>query len=290
MAVSVSTARSVDLRTEPIGQVLDRVELALLTSFDRNTVVRKRRTVGARTDHGTWVRIERRRVDKIGVQGWNGTECAACLEGVSQPTWHGCLVWRGTDESVMWRADEMELLPGKPVGTAVLGDDPRLPDDWWQALNASLEALAAQETRRVATPDTVTVTQDYVTKSIRSVFRGDFDTPVERWVPAHADLNWANVTAPAFSLFDWEDWGSAPRGLDSASLWASSLAVPALADRVQRERRSDFSSRDGKLMILFVCSKILGPHAHPEDPRTVPARRMAERAVAALQSSLTART
>ncbi|MER6682739.1 hypothetical protein [Streptomyces olivaceoviridis] len=284
MTLSVSTARSLDLRAEPIDQVLDHVERSLQAHFDRDTVVRKRRTIGASTDRGTWVRIERRALDRIGVQGWNGTECAARLEGVAQPVWLGSLVWRDTDEPVMWRADETELLPGRPVGTAVMGDDPGLPDEWWQALNASLDALAAQESMRVATPDTITITQDFVTESVRGAFGDDFDTTVELWVPAHADLNWANVTAPAFSLFDWEDWGNAPRGLDSASLWASSLAVPALAERVRRERRSDFESRDGKLMTLFVCSKILGPDSHPEDPRLGPARRMAEKTVADLQS------
>ncbi|BFO20347.1 hypothetical protein SHKM778_67350 [Streptomyces sp. KM77-8] len=62
----------------------------------------------------------------------------------------------------------------------------------------------------------------------------------------------------------------------------SSLAVPSLADRVRQERRRDFASRDGKLMTLFVCSKIFGPGAHPEDPRLGPARRIAEQIVAEL--------
>lgn len=284
MALSTSTTRNADLRVEPVDEVLDHVERALQTRLTRDTVVRKRRSVGARTDRDTWVRIERRGLDKIGVQGWNGTECAARLEGIAQPAWQGCVVWRDADEPVMWRADETELLPGKPIGTAVLSDDPMLPDEWWKAFGSSLDALAAQDTRRVATPDTETITQALVTESIRGVFSDDFDTTVERWVPAHADLNWANMTAPTFCLFDWEDWGNAPLGLDSASLWASSLAVPALADRVRHERRSDFESRDGKLMTLFVCSKILGPYAHPEDPRLEPARRVAEQIVAELQA------
>ncbi|MEU6090567.1 hypothetical protein ABZ865_27920 [Streptomyces sp. NPDC047085] len=283
MTLSAS-ARSVDLRVDSVDQVLDHVERSLRTVLDRDTMVRKRRTVGARTDRDTWVRVERRAIDSIGVQGWNGTECAARLEGIAQPAWLGCMVWQDAEEPVMWRADETGLLPGTPVGTAVLSEAPVLPAEWWQGLNASLDALAAQNTKRVATPDTVTITQALVTKSIRSVFSDGFDTTVERWVPAHADLNWANVTAPTFSLFDWEDWGIAPLGLDSASLWASSLAVPVLADRVRHERRSDFESRDGKLMTLFVCSKILGPYAHPEDPRLKPARRMAEQVVKELQA------
>ncbi len=247
-------------------------------------MVRKRRSVGARTDRDTWVRVERRLLDKITDQGWNGTECAAPLEGVAQPAWRGCVVWREADGPVMWRADETDLLPAAPVGSAVLSEAPELTDEWWEALSASLDALAAHKTRRVATPDTDTVTQELVTESIRAVFSDDFDTTVQRWVPAHADLNWANVTAPVFCLFDWEDWGNAPQGLDSASLWASSLAVPALAERVRQERQRDFESRDGKLMTLFVCSKILGPYAHPEDPRLEPARRMAEQIIEELQA------
>ncbi|MDX2936919.1 hypothetical protein [Streptomyces ipomoeae] len=284
MALSVPTGQAVDLRVQPVDEVLARVERSLQVRLLPDTVVRKRRSVGARTDRDTWVRIERRLLDKIPDQGWNGTECAARLGGIAQPEWHGCVVWRHADGPVMWRADETELLPGTPVGSAVLSVAPELPDEWWDALNASLDALAAQDTRRVATPDTVTITQALVTESIRGVFSGDFDTTVERWVPAHADLNWANMTAPVFSLFDWEDWGNAPLGLDSASLWASSLAVPALADCVRHERRSDFESRDGKLMTLFVCSKILGPYAHPEDPRLEPARRMAEQVTKELQA------
>ncbi|GAA3375659.1 hypothetical protein GCM10020367_44320 [Streptomyces sannanensis] len=284
MTLSVSTGQAVDLRVQPVGEVLDRVERSLQVRLLPDTVVRKRRSVGARTDRDTWVRVERRLLDKITDQGWNGTECAARLAGVAQPAWQGCVVWRDADGPVMWRADETELLPGAPVGSAVVSEVPELPDEWWEALNASLDALAAQDTRRVATPDTDTITQELVTESIRGVFPGDFDTTVKRWVPAHADLNWANVTAPVFSLFDWEDWGDAPLGLDSASLWASSLAVPALAGRVRQERRSDFESRDGKLMTLFVCSKILGPYAHPEDPRLEPARRMAEQVIEELQA------
>lgn len=37
-------------------------------------------------------------------------------------------------------------------------------------------------------------------------------------------------------------------------------------------------------MTLFVCAKILGPYAHPEDPRLEPARRTAEQVVEELQA------
>ncbi|MEU1183070.1 hypothetical protein ABZ464_36610 [Streptomyces sp. NPDC005820] len=284
MTLPVASVRSVDLRVQPVGEILDRVGRSFQTDLDLNTVVRKRRSVGARTDRGTWIRVERRLLERIGDQGWNGTERAARLADIAQPAWQGCVVWQDPNEPVMWRADETELLPGSPVGAAVLSDDPELADTWWQEFNDSLDALAAQHTGRTATPDTVTITQTLLTETIRTAFPDDFDTTVERWVPAHADLNWANMTAPTFCLFDWEDWGTAPRGLDSATLWGSSLAVPALADRVLHERRHDFESRDGKLMTLFTCAKILGPGAHPEDPRLEPARRRAEQVISELQA------
>ncbi len=194
------------------------------------------------------------------------------------------MVWQDAGEPVMWRADETDLLPGAPIGTAVLAEEPTLSEEWWWAFGVSLDALARNTTGRVATPDTVTITRELVGESIRGVFPEVIDTTVERWVPAHADLNWANMSAPVFSLFDWEDWGNAPQGLDAATLWAASLAVPALADRVRSERRDDFESRDGKLMTLFVCAKILGPDAHPEDPRIEPARHRARQVIADLQA------
>jgi hypothetical protein len=273
-----------DLRRVSVDEVLERVEVALGTELDRATVVRKRRSVGGRTGRGTWVRIERRGLDRIGIQGGDGTPSAEALHGIAKPAWLAGVAWRDEAEPVMWRADETELLKSTPVGSAVVAEDPDLPPEWWAQLNASLDALAGQQTNRIATPDTETITQELVTQTIRQVFP-DVDTVVSEWCPAHADLNWANVTAPEFCVFDWEDWGMAPRGLDAATLWAASLAVPELADRVRAERSADFASRDGKLMTLFVAAKILGPHAHPEDPRLDGARTLAAQVVKDLQAA-----
>ncbi|MCX4752504.1 hypothetical protein [Kitasatospora purpeofusca] len=273
-----------DLRQEPVDHVLDQVEQRLGTRLDRTSVVRKRRTVGASTDRGSWTRVERRPWARAREQGWGGFEAAAVLAGVAMPRWSGSATWQDPDDRAIWHVDETSLLPELPVGAAVVTVDPELPDDWWRSLNASLAVLAVQRTARVAAPDTERITQQLVDNTIKAAFRGAHDTRVEQWCPAHADLNWANVTGPGeFCMFDWEDWGMAPRGLDSASLYAASLAVPALADRVRRERRADLESRDGVVMQLFVLAKIAGPHAGPNDPRTGPAHREAARLIHALQ-------
>ncbi|MFD7782209.1 hypothetical protein ACFV4Q_03810 [Streptomyces nojiriensis] len=286
MTGSLPIAAQVDLRRQPVDDVLARVEQTLHVRLDRQALVRKRRSLGGRTERGTWVRIERRGFERIGPQGWNGTEAAAVLQGVAMPEWYQGVAWRERGEPVMWRADELELMTSPSVGKSALArDDPGLPDAWWEALNASLDALAAQRTPRIATPDTVTITQEQVTQTLGEVFPGLADTWIERWAPAHADLTWANVMGPEFSIIDWEDWGMAPRGLDAAMLWGNALAVQTLADRVQQERCADFESRDGKLMSLFVLSKIVGSLAHEGDPLLAPARREAERLVGELQST-----
>ncbi|MCX4666541.1 hypothetical protein OG453_07635 [Streptomyces sp. NBC_01381] len=272
----------IDLRRHAVEELLEQVERRLEVRLDGNTVVLKRRSVGARTDRDTWVRIERRPLAGIDGQGWNGTECAATLEGIAKPHWYSGASWRGPDGTAMWRADETELLPDEPVSSAVTTCDPELPDEWWQALNSSLDALATQHTTRIATPDTVTITQGHVGNIIRAVFPEITDTIIEQWVPAHADMTWANITGPEFCLFDWEDWGLAPGGLDSASLWSNALAVPQLADRVRKERHHDLETQDGRLMMLFYCAKIVGTHGHSEDPRLEPARHAADRIVESL--------
>ncbi|WP_323181896.1 hypothetical protein [Streptomyces sp. NBC_01408] len=60
MTGSLPVAAQADLRRQPVEDVLERVEAALRVELDRQALVRKRRSLGGRTERGTWVRIERR--------------------------------------------------------------------------------------------------------------------------------------------------------------------------------------------------------------------------------------
>jgi hypothetical protein len=249
-----------DLRKHPHEDVLGRVEGALRVRLDRETCVRKRRSIGAVTDRGTWVRIEVRTVAKLELagQGFDGVEAAAVLDGIAKPAWHAAVSWADPDCGLMWRADETDRVTAPPIKPGgVLTVDPDLPEGWWATLNTSLTALAAASTTRVATLHTTPMTQARLTDAITGVFGEGLDTRVDEWRPAHADLTWANLTAPQFWILDWEDWGLAPRGLDAAMLWAASLVIPGLAERVQRERRADLDSRSGWLAQLFFCAELL---------------------------------
>jgi hypothetical protein len=147
----------------------------------------------------------------------------------------------------------MELVTEQVItetGTMLTGD-PGLPNTWWSELRAALEAMAAFRTFRVSGR------QELITRRISQVFGGGVDTTVHEWATSHGDLHWGNLTAPTLFLLDWADWGLAPRGNDAACLWASALAVPAVADHVHAEFRADLDSRSGRIARLWVCSNIL---------------------------------
>ncbi|WP_091629489.1 hypothetical protein [Amycolatopsis saalfeldensis] len=273
-----------DLRAQPRDDILDRVERALDVRLDRTALVRKRRSLGAATDRGTWIRIEARPLAKMAGQGFNGPEAAATLAGVAKPAWHASLAWTETTTSLMWRADESDLVTDAPIKPGgILTTDPRLPPTWWTALGSSLDALAQAHTTRVATLHTVLISQNRVDEEIRDAFGPGLNTTIERWVSAHADFAWANLTGPALAILDWEDWGLAPRGLDAAMLWSASLAVPGLAEQVHALRQSDLDSRDGYLMQLLCLAAILRTPAGAHEPRLDAARAAADRLLPAMR-------
>lgn len=273
-----------DLRTQSCDDVIAHVERRLSVRLDREAAVVKRRSIGTRTDRYTWVRIEARPWSKLAGQG-GGVECAACLPTtVAKPEWYQGLSWQVRERGLLWRADETELVTASPIKPGgVLCTDPGLTEAWWATMSSSLGALAAHSTIRVATPHTVPICQQWVTITIEKVFASRVETTVTEWAVAHADLAWANVTAPECWLLDWEDWGMAPRGWDAATLWGNSLAVPALAARVQREYQADLGSRSGLLSQLFFCAEIIAAGDRYAGPLAEPAQREATRLISSLR-------
>jgi hypothetical protein len=281
-----------DLRKSDASGVIERASSALGVQLDLATRVDKRRSIGAQTSRGTWVRIEVRPLAKIIAQGQlaNGMEAAELLHGIAKPAWFAAVSWREAvgDDAVMWRADEVEFVSASPIRSrGSLREVPDLSDTWWTTFNSSLDNLMSQRTTRIATPDTETITQELVSRVIEQAFPDQVNSTVtdEEWVPAHADLNWANVTGPDCWILDWEDHGLAPRGLDAATLRVTSLAVPALAERIFHERRKDLESRSGKLMALFHCCKILNDSSARESPLFQPVLDVATKLVADLRVS-----
>lgn len=251
-----------DLRSSASCEVIGYVERVLRVRLDRGTLVTKRRTIGARTEAGRWVRVEARPLERVVSQGWGGIEASAALSGIAKPAWYRSMSWRDATGQVWWRADETEFVAGASSVRAggTIQADPGLSERWWATLRASLAALAAHRTDRVAKMDTATATPDYlralVEQAVADAGRAQVDTTIDEWTTAHADMTWANLTAPDCWILDWEDWGTAPRGFDAATLLVGSLAVPNLAERVRREFADDLASRSGQLVCLALCGQL----------------------------------
>jgi len=266
-------AQRLDLRKVAIDDVLSRVEKSLQLTMDLEGVVKKRRSVGFRSDRGTWVRVECRGLERFDGQGW-GLEAAQVLHGVPVPRWHAGISWRDDERKVLWRADETQLIDQSPVGRATNAH--RLPESWWESFDTAMDALAEHRTSRLATPDCVPISVERVEATVRKVFPECAELSVEEWGTAHADMGWANLTGPTLWMLDWEDFGVAPRGLDAANIWAGSLAVPEIADKIFELRHRDLDSRTGRIMMLFKCAELLA-WADEREPLYEPARREGER-------------
>ncbi|TWP47474.1 hypothetical protein FKR81_32305 [Lentzea tibetensis] len=237
-------------------------------------------TIGFATSSDTWVRIAWTDAHDIHGPSWTGTEIASAITGVKKPELFRSYRWVDRVRSVVWRADETELITSRAIhSTGLINEEPDLSVAWWDSLGSSLAALAAVETERVA------MAQAHLTRRINQVFGDEgIDTEVDEWTTAHADLHFGNLTAPDCYLLDWDSWGRAPRGLDAATLWGHCLLVPSVAHRVQAEFVDDLSSRSGLLAQLLFCSNVIRLNSSKPKPSPLlePVKKEAVRVLHAL--------
>jgi hypothetical protein len=278
-ATATSASAVFDVRENRHDDVLDRAERALNVRLDHSSVVYSEHgaTEGFRTSDGTWVRVERRQRWRINSAVWIGLEAAATIRGVKKPEWFQSATWTDQARDVVWRADEVELITAPVVGD--LATAATLPVSWWVGLRESLTALGAQPTERIG------MSQAHLTKRITEVFDG-VGTVVDEWVTAHTDVHWSNLSMEGH-IIDWEDWGSAPRGHDAATLWQSALPDPQMAARVQNEFAADLETRSGKLAQLLQCANAIRVAARrgAPTPLSEPAQAAADVLLAELRSA-----
>ncbi|MGW4735148.1 hypothetical protein ACWEQC_39400 [Streptomyces shenzhenensis] len=153
------------------------------------------------------------------------------------------------DDGIAYRA-ELSVRVDEPVlsDEPILQHDLQPPDSWWNDLAGTLAKVTAVDTDRVA------VRQQYMERAIPE-FVGIPAPAVSCWTTAHADVHWANLTAP-LRLLDWEAWGRAPEGFDAATLYAYSLHQPDTAARV-RTAFPVLGSPAGLAAEATVCAQLL---------------------------------
>jgi hypothetical protein len=208
----------------------------------------RERSVGARVvdedaygDEG-WLRLVAEAADRDVTLFWEGNATAShALSGRRMPrVWRS---WSHEGPPTRYHADLMDYI-GEPVcsPTAALAGMPALDEDWWTWLPTVLSTLENVTTDRYA----VTVDQFAERRST-----------IDRWMLAHGDLHWGQLTAPGCWWLDWEGWGLAPAGFDVASLYLHSLAVPPVAEQLRIRYARQLDSRDGMLSQLFVAERML---------------------------------
>ncbi|MFJ9893444.1 hypothetical protein ACIQPR_08930 [Streptomyces sp. NPDC091280] len=221
------------------------------------------RTLGApaRTATGApaWLRLVSAPEDKASGKLWDGALDAQHVFGDLDGHRPALLaVHDAIDDTTAYRA-ELSVRVDDPV----LSDDPvlqrglQLPDSWWNDLAGTLEKVSATGTGRVA------VRQQYMERAIPE-FVGIPALAVSCWTTAHADVHWANLTAP-LRLLDWEGWGQAPEGFDAATLYAYSLLQPDTAARV-RAAFPVLGSPAGLAAEATVCSQLLQTVSRGDNP------------------------
>lgn len=146
----------------------------------------------------------------------------------------------------------LTTIAGKPCSpTDMLRGEPKIRDFWWFDLRRALKTLATTPTTRVHAD------QDRVTFRIRKRFGDSIDTTVTEWATSHGDLHWANLLHTPFGLLDWELWGRAPAGTDTATLLCHSLLVPTTADRIRTLFTDLLSTPTGRVAQLYVIARLL---------------------------------
>ncbi|MGH8909120.1 MAG: aminoglycoside phosphotransferase [Egibacteraceae bacterium] len=214
------------------------------------------RAIGPQGDG--WLRVITERAVWAHGEFWVGNAASAAIEGVAKPTWLASHEWE--DGGHRTRADLMTFVP-VPVcsSTMVLRAGVELPDRWWESLRRSLDALAAWPTERTA------FSQELATRRLLAFFGGQVDPTVGAWTTAHADLHWANLTAPDCHLLDWEGGGAAPAGYDAALLYCTSLLQPDIAARVHEVFADSLDNPDGVRAQLCAASTLLLRAAYGHD-------------------------
>ncbi|MGA5509470.1 hypothetical protein [Streptomyces umbrinus] len=206
-----------------------------------------------------WLRVVVTPADRVSEKLWTGNESAQVIAGASRPELLGVRDW--SEEGLRFRAELSTFVEDGPVSvTPELQGSVRLSESWWKGLEMSLDAVAAAATDRVS------VRQDLVNRRLEWISGGRIDPAVAVWKASHGDLHWANLTAPACVLFDWEGWGLAPAGWDVAVLRAYSLLQPAVAAEIADRFSGLLTGAGGRQVQLFAVAELLMAGSRGDHP------------------------
>ena len=212
------------------------------------------------SDGPAWLRLASTRSGHAVTTFWEGSAEAenSLPQSIPRPrlrSWHD---WK--DQRWQYRAELYDHLAHHPAApSAVLATTPHLPGQWWAAVRATLAAIAAIPTRRLA------VHQRFLDHAMPQLLGTPISTAAPSpWTTAHGDFHFANITAPILNVIDFEGWGMAPDGYDAATLHTCSLLVPPVAARIRSELAHVLDTPAGRFAELAVITERLHAAARGE--------------------------
>lgn len=188
---------------------------------------------------------------------WTGIQDANQITGVPKPNVLDSWEW---DEWRRQRADLMTRLPGRPCSpTDVLHTALDFSDTWWDQLRAAVQAIARTPTSRVS------ISPTDLASRMHDRYGDHAEVRAPAWETVHGDLHWGNLLDPV-GIVDWELWGTGPAGTDAATLYAYSLLVPDVAQRVHDTFAHILDTHTGRFAKLYVAARLLRRADHGDHP------------------------
>jgi hypothetical protein len=208
---------------------------------------------------------------------WEGEVLSIGLDGVSRPRIFGFFDWEAV--GVYYRAIMMSVASGFLSKQRSLEQEVVVEPQWWDELKNAVETVQAKQTDRIYVPP------ERVARRLKERFGLELGSVP--WQTAHGDLHWGNLTAPKFSIVDWETWGQAPFGFDIAQLHLMSLAQPETLAKVHQVFSAVVAKPEYDVALLYLIAEemrcfddyghapALQPLLHQGAERVLAARRFA---------------
>jgi hypothetical protein len=254
-----------DVSTEKVDQAL-KVAIARLQGRQAGETRygRQARSVGCIvTSPGfpeRWLKVKWAPADEIDRLMWDGELLSTCLEDVSKPRIFAHFDWEANGDG--YRALVMAVARGIVSETPRLDRMPVLEPRWWDQLEHALANIQARPTDRTRFDDAE------IGRRLRQQFSLNLRLPFPFWQTAHGDLHWANLTAPEFSILDWETWGRAPYGLDVARLHLFALTEPRMLAKLKEVFSAVMARPQYDVAFLFIAAAVIRLfHQHGYYPR-----------------------
>ena len=195
-----------------------------------------------------WVRVNSISLNQTPNKLWTGIKDSHEIPINNKPVLLNQFEWKTKDR--LWKAELMSYVKdGATSKTPELTANIELSESWIKNLQIALETIGNHSTNRVC------IRQELINRRLAERYGKKTNTQIDKWVTAHGDIHWANITQPNLWILDWEAWGNAPKGFDIANLFCFSLMIPKVKSTLYENFNSILNSRDGVTSQLFICAE-----------------------------------